>query len=284
MFFRTDLALEETERAGTLPPGAEQTEQSDGRVRLTHLHIRSESAARTLHKPPGVYITAELPPFAEYADDENCCAPALARALQPLLPTGEAMVAGLGNEAITPDAVGPRAAREILATRRLRGALPKSAGLDGLRPVSVITPGVLGNTGVETAELLRGVVRAVRPDFLIVIDALAAMSLSRLGNTVQFSSTGLSPGSGVRNARPAIDRETMGVPVFSVGVPTVVDARTFVSEWAGAPAAPDARPNMIVTPRSVDLLIRRASHMVALAVNHALQPSLSMEELQQLMA
>ena len=154
-----------------------------------------------------------------------------AKEIRSLLPEkGLVLVAGLGNSDITPDDLGPRTANMILATRHISEELARAVGLIGLRPVAVLAPGVLGQTGIETGELLYSIVQRLSPAALIVVDALASRRLDRLGCTLQISDTGISPGSGVGNARPHISRETMGVPVISMGVPTVVDAATLAAD------------------------------------------------------
>ncbi len=274
MNHRTDLALEEADRVPDAA-GIDRRQHRAGAATVTQITVRTASAAQRLRKPVGRYVTVEVPRFSDHADDENRLAPVIARELRRLIPSGSALVAGLGNAAITPDAVGPQTAAHVIATRHLRGEFARAAGLDQLRPVSVVTPGVMGCTGIETAEFLRGIVRESAPDFLIVIDALAAASAARLGNTVQLCDTGISPGSGVHNARPKIDRDALGVPVIAVGLPTVIDGAAL----DGAPDAP-----LIVTPREIDLLLRRAAHTLGVAINLALQPTLTLPEITQLMA
>ena len=164
----------------------------------------------------------------------------------------------------------------MLATRHIRGEFARSSGLDDLRSAAVLVPGVLGKTGMESGETIQGVCGMLHPAAVIVIDALAARSLERLGCTVQLCDTGIAPGSGVGNNRPAVSRENLGVPVIGLGVPTVVDARTIAWELTGreeaeAEVAPRGEP-MMVTPREIDLMIRRASRLVAMSVNAALQP------------
>ena len=190
---------------------------------------------------------------------------------------------GLGNESITPDALGSRAAGMVLATRHIQGEFARSAGLDDLRPTAVLSPGVLGQTGVESGEITRGLCSIVNPAAIIAIDALAARSVSRLGCTVQLCDSGIAPGSGVGNNRQVMNRESLGIPVIAIGVPTVVDARTIAIELTGREDADqDVTPRgseMMVTPREIDLIISRASRLVAIAINSALQPEYSPLEL-----
>ena len=181
-------------------------------------------------------------------------------------------MAGLGNTDITPDAVGPLTAKGILATRHITGQFAESIGLKGLKSVSVISPGVLGKTGIEVRELIIGAAAAVNPDAVIVIDALASKSTERLFKTVQLCDTGISPGSGVKNSRSEISEKTLGVPVIAVGVPTVVDAETLAFELTNK--EPERESGMFVTPKEVDLLCERISEILSAALNVFLQPEI----------
>lgn len=193
---------------------------------------------------------------------------ALSEALSRLLPEGAVLVAGLGNVSITPDALGPAAARQILATRHVGEETAAALGIRSFRPVSVLAPGVLGQTGMETCEILAALVRETKPAALIAIDALAAGDPERVGTTVQICDSGISPGSGVSNRRKELSRRTLGIPVIAIGVPTVVDY----------PRENDPEP-MMVTPREIDTVIENAARTIAMAVNCALQPELSLEDL-----
>ena len=256
-------------------------EWTEGDVSLFRLTADAATAAR-LGKPEGVYLTATLPPLT---DDEQALeqqAKVIGAQLQALLPPdGTVLVVGLGNEAITPDALGPLTAARVLATRHIPDELARSVGLTELRPCAVMTPGVLGNTGVESGEMVAGVCRTVRPSAVIAVDALAARSLARLGCTVQLSDTGIAPGSGVGNNRRALCRSTLGIPVIGLGVPTVVDAQTVVQDLTGA-ASDAVAPRgcaMMVTPREIDLMVDRAARLLAMAIHAALQPAYSPLEL-----
>ena len=193
------------------------------------------------------------------------------------------LVTGLGNASITPDALGPESADMVLATRHIDGEFARSVGLDDLRPTAVLTPGVLGQTGTERGEIVRGVCTVVHPVAVVVVDALAARSVARLGCTVQLCDTGIAPGSGVGNNRQPLNAETLGVPVIGMGVPTVVDAATIAREFSDrGEEAPDLTPRgaqMMVTPREVDVMIHRAARLVAMAINGALQPDYNPLEL-----
>jgi spore protease len=286
--FRTDLALEKSETYGDgLPDGVSCAVTEKDGVKITRIEVRNEKGEQAIGKPVGKYITVEVPPFSKSSQLFDDRLGAVADALRELLPDeGTVLVAGLGNEDITPDALGPKCSALILATRHIGKELAGSAGLGNLRPVANIVPGVLGKTGVETGEIIAGAVRSVKPCAVITIDALAARRLSRLGRTIQMSDTGVIPGSGVGNARTAINKELLGVPVISVGVPTVVDAVTLAgdllsggdSENLKAKMEPEGA-QMMITPREIDLMIDRAAHLIAMSVNMALQPHLSPEDM-----
>ena len=281
MNFRSDLALECREPLEQRQ-GLAVCEKDHGAYIITHLQVQNKEGARAIGKPVGNYITIELPPLGEYADVYGEGMERTAEELRRLLPEdGTVLVVGLGNDSMTPDALGPRCCAQVLATRHISGELAKSAGLGKLRPVTTLTPGVLGRTGIESGELIAAAVRSLRPAAVITVDALAARSLQRLGCTVQIADTGIVPGSGVGNARLEINRSTLGVPVLALGVPTVVDAATLVAELTAPEsncAPPPESEQMMVTPREVDLLIERASKLCAMAINRALQPHVSVEE------
>lgn len=287
MQWRSDLALEAAEglSPGALAPeDVFREEEERGGARVTRITVRSGRGAQALGKPQGRYVTVEVPPLSDNEEQLEAHARVVGEQLAALLPAqGPVLVVGLGNEHITPDALGPQAAGMVLATRHIGGEFARSVGLDDLRPAAVLIPGVLGRTGVESGETVRGVCGVVQPAAVIAIDALAARSLSRLGCTVQLSDTGIAPGSGVGNSRKVLDRETIGVPVIAVGVPTVVDAATLAHDLTGGDGAQDTvAPRgaaMMVTPREIDLMISRASRLVAMAVNCALQPDYSPLEL-----
>lgn len=287
---RTDLAVEERELLGEDIKGVEYSAQKVGGLPVERLHIRTKRAGQLLKKPVGTYITAQLPPLTDNIRDTDQRVEALSQEIRRLLPVnGLVLVAGLGNIEITPDALGPKAASKVLATRHIQGEIARSAGLSSLRAVAVINTGVTGQTGIETGELLQGVIKNIRPSAMIVVDALASRRLERLGCTVQISDTGIAPGAGVGNRRVRIDRDTMGVPVIAIGVPTVVDALTLAfdlldidDEKEGMALREAVSPqgrSMVVTPKEVDLLIDRAARLISLSVNMALQTELDTEDL-----
>lgn len=285
MSIRTDLAIENKEQISGDISGVECETVSFDPVFITRLTVKTEEGANRLGKPIGTYITIEVPPFSDDAPTDDRLITAIKTELQRLIPKkGDVLVIGLGNTSITPDAFGPKVAHGVLATRHITGELARSAGLGDLRGVSVLAPGVLGQTGIETGEILTGVVDRVKPSCVIAVDALASRKLSRLGCTVQMSDTGISPGSGVGNHRLRISNDTLGIPVISVGVPTVVDAITLACDLTGSECSDTVEPRgakMIVTPQEIDLIIDRASHAVSHSINCALQahlePSLLLE-------
>ena len=287
---RTDLALEAHElwrRNVGERPGVTTREHDAFGYGVTVVEVSEPSAARALGKPMGTYITLDLRPYWAHAEDAlERAATAVGAELRSLIPGAKtALVVGLGNDAMTPDAIGPQVAEHVLVTRHLM----RDEAFASLTAVSVLVPGVLGRTGMEAAETIRGAVRTVRPDVLIAVDALASRSLERVCTTVQLSDTGIVPGSGVGNRRRALNRATLGIPVIAVGVPTVVDAATLaldILEEAGAadvdPAALRGHGSVMVTPRDIDAQIRELSRVVGYGVDLALQP-LSYAELCALM-
>ena len=273
MALRTDLAIEMSGGENEDIKGVEKEYNEQGDIKITTVKITSVEGERATGKPMGEYITLEFPPIYKICDFsvlEKTVISALERLLKGK--RENILIAGLGNTEITPDAVGPLTARGILATRHISGQFAEDIGLKGLKSVSVITPGVLGQTGIETAELIKGAISAVRPDVLIVIDALTAGSAERLFRTIQLCNTGISPGSGVKNSRQEISEKNLDIPVIAVGVPTVTDADTLALELTGK--EPEKESNMFVTPKDVDLLVDRISEILAQALNLFLQPEI----------
>jgi len=292
MNFRTDLALERHESVKSEnPEGVRLHVKERESIKISHITVLDEKGEKALGKKKGRYITAEIPSLEKSADMLTEWSEVLSDEIKSLLPENEGtvLVAGLGNKEITPDALGPECISLLLATRHIKGELGESTGLSSLKSVAGIVPGVLGNTGIETAEILKGIVTQIKPSAVIVIDALAARSLERLGKTVQMCDTGVSPGSGVGNKRQKIDLDFLGVPVIAVGVPTVVDGITValdVIEAGGVKLSDEKKRDilksekgMMVTPKEIDLMIKRAAKLLSLAINRALQPSLAAEDI-----
>ncbi len=290
MELRTDLALEAKELAGDNIHGVEYTVTQKDAIEIEKLTIKTQRAGQLLKKPTGTYITIELPPLTNDFKDTDKRLVSIGDEIRALLPVnGLVLVAGLGNIDITPDALGPKAASGILATRHISGEIAKSTGLDKLRPVAVLSTGVTGQTGIETGEHLLSVVKRIKPSALIVIDALASRRLERLGCTLQISDTGISPGAGVQNHRTQITKATMGIPVIAIGVPTVVDAVTLATDLLGISDESDSMRlqeqvspkgrSMVVTPKEIDLLVDRAAKLISLAINFALQKDFEVSDL-----
>lgn len=281
MNLRTDLALEAREIAGDNIKGVEYECFEKGAIEIEKLVVKTKEASRMLQKEMGTYITIDLPPLTNDFKDTDERLVTIGEEIRALLPVnGLVLVAGLGNVDITPDALGPKTASKILATRHISGEIAKSTGLDKLRPVAVLSTGVTGQTGIETGEHLLSVVNRIRPTAIIVVDALASRRLERLGTTLQISDTGISPGAGVGNHRKKITKDTMGVPVIAIGVPTVVDALTLANDLLRVEdececvklrhsVSPKGRA-MVVTPKEIDLLVQRSSKLISLAINFAL--------------
>ncbi len=282
---RTDLALEKREILGKKEPeGVESSEFSEGGVSFTKIKIINKKGSEILGKPIGTYITAEIPQLMKNPINDEETIEAIANQLRNLIPkNGAVLVAGLGNTDITPDAVGPKSVSMVLATRHIDKSLSEEIGLGELRSVAGFIPGVLGRTGLEAAESVKGIAASIEPSAVIVVDALAARRLSRLGTTVQISDTGIIPGSGVGNARKEITERSVGVPVISVGIPTVVDVGTLVNDLTGSKSElSEENRNMIITPREIDIVIERASELIGMAINKALQPDISVDEMMML--
>ena len=278
---RTDLALELTESEKYPKDGVLKEERRSGDISVTKIEIVSEEGERALGKARGRYITVEFPPVTRIVD----CAELekkLADELAKLFPDKKAplLVAGLGNTDITPDAIGPLTAGRLLATRHISGQFAKELGLDGIRSVSVLSPGVLGQTGIEASELIKAAAGTVKPAAVIVIDALAARSTRRLFTTVQICDTGISPGSGVQNKRKELSAATLSVPVIAVGVPTVVGAEIMAEELTDSKSR--SSEGLFVTPKDVDMLSDRISGILARALNAFLQPEIKPDILSQL--
>ena len=294
---RTDLALEarelwqESAEKTTRLSGVKATKQRSDGYPVTRVDILDERGEKALGKPRGTYRTIDLTAFWQRKSDFfERAVRAVGGQLKELLPgEGTVLVIGLGNGAMTPDAVGPLAADSVLVTRHLIAAMPRH--FSGFRPVAVFRTGVLGTTGVESAEAVRGLVAQVEPSLVIAVDALASRRVGRVCTTVQLSDTGIIPGSGVGNHRAALNQETLGVPVFAIGVPTVVDIATLAADLLEESGIRDydgealqkSRQNLMVTPRDIDQQVRDLSKVVGYGINWALQ-DLEIEEINALLS
>ena len=258
---------------------------------MTRVDILDERGEQALGKPRGTYLTVDLTTFWQRkADFFERAVRAVGSQLKTLLPPeGPALVIGLGNDAMTPDAVGPLAADHVLVTRHLISAMPRQ--FSGFRPVSVLRSGVLGTTGVESAEAVRGLASEVKPACVIAVDALASRRVGRVCAAVQLSDTGIIPGSGVGNHRSALNQETLGVPVVAIGVPTVVDSATLAADLLEETGVTDydeeklrtSRQNLMVTPRDIDQQVRDLGKVIGYGINWALQ-DLDIDEMSALLS
>jgi spore protease len=290
---RTDLAMEaealqQAQRDGgvTELPGVRARRERKNGFSVTTVEVLDARGEEALGKPRGSYVTVELDAFIRREENafSDACA-VLSDAIRSLLKlenSGNYLVVGLGNRAITPDAVGPDVVEYTMVTRHLKEQLPADFG--AFRPVAALCSGVLGTTGIESGALVRAVTENLRPDAVIAVDALASRAPERLCRTVQIADTGIIPGSGVGNARQALTRETLGVPVYAIGVPTVVDAATLaldLAEKSGVQLNPDrfgAAGGMIVTPREIDKNVRDVAKLIGYSLNLALHDGLTIED------
>ena len=289
MDYRTDLALERTVYPGGMGEGVSVQKQRDGEAEITWVRIQNDKAAKRLGKPEGTYWTMMHPMLQTLLPEERIqIAQQIAQTLRIMLPPqGDILVLGLGNRRMTADALGDKVISGVLVTRHIRD--------HRLRGVCAISPGVLGVTGVETAELAQGLVEQIKPSAVLVVDALAAMETNHIGTTVQLTDTGIHPGSGVGNHRLGITSELLHIPVIAMGIPMVVYASTIVrdalKQMIEAERNQDdafeiaehltrnTHNDLVVTPRNIDELVAGLADMLALAINIALQPAFSIDEL-----
>lgn len=295
---RTDLALEAKESISEAKSElhgvqVEEYGPDENNIHVTRVMIESKNAAKAMGKPIGVYITIEAPqmlePDEDYHREISLC---LSKELVSMLPQKEegisVLVVGLGNREVTADALGPRVLDNLMITRHIVRTYGKAAyESDCINEISSIEPGVMARTGMETAEIVKGVVEETEPDVLIVVDALAARSTRRLNRTIQITNTGIQPGSGVGNHRNALTEESLGLPVIAIGVPTVVDAATIVGDalekivdskkalddWKGMEryrVAFAELNNMYMTGKDIDAMVKRVSYTLSEGINIAL--------------
>lgn len=293
---RTDLAVEAhqiwQEGAGDAAalPGIRTSERDRDGFRVEAVTISSSQAAKALGKPEGNYITIGIDGLLRREEGAFTRAvSAVADELRPLLPGhGPVLVMGLGNRAVTPDLIGPLTVDHLLVTRHLVEQVPEHFG--DLRPVAAAAPGVLASTGMESSLVAEALAGRLSPACVIAVDALASRSLERLCRTVQLSDTGVIPGSGVGNHRNALNRESLGVPVLTVGVPTVVDGATLALDLLerGGGSGTDredfsAGEDFFVTPREVDQRVADMGKVLGYAISLALNPSLTLDDLAMLL-
>lgn len=308
--YRTDLADERRDlyrKANHVAKeieGVETTEeQVDDKIKVTRVKITNEQGEQAIGKVKGNYITIDIKKMNTISEEDiELAAETLAIEMKHLIeeniqPKEDILIVGLGNSDVTPDALGPKVIKDIDITRHIIQYLPQYID-ENARPVSAIAPGVLGTTGIETVEIIKGVVENVRPKLLIVIDALASRSIERISSTVQLSDTGIVPGGGVGNTRKEITKNTLGIPVIAVGIPTVVETAVVVNDALDLlieKLQEEARSNdflnqlkeednyqdikeallpkdynLIVTPKEIDQLIMNMSSVVARGINKSL--------------
>ena len=306
--FRTDLALERRDiyqKVNKLQQieGVESTEENiNENIKVSRVKITNQNGEQALGKPIGNYITIDVKKLKIAGEDEiQKASETLSNELRKIIDMhtdkqGEILIVGLGNIYVTPDALGPKVTNEIDVTRHIIKYLPQYVE-EGTRPVSAIAPGVLGTTGIETVEILKGIVDNIKPKLLIVIDALASRSIDRISSTIQISDTGIVPGAGVGNTRQEISQNSLGIPVVAIGIPTVVELATLVSDGIDIfidrlqekaesnehlnklqqndkyeevkEALNVGEYNMIVTPKEIDDLIENMKDVVARGINFA---------------
>ena len=283
-----ELWQEKAGRATELAGVEAHDEEREG-IPVTTVRVLDGEGERALGKPRGTYVTLTLEGVARREEDVfGRAARAVAAELSALLGNipadGLVLVAGLGNRAITPDAVGPKVHEHILVTRHLVAHMPEHFG--HMRPVASLAAEVLGNTGVESGEVVRAVCDRISPACVIAVDALASRSLKRLCRTVQLTDTGITPGSGVGNHRFSLDREHLGVPVLALGVPTVVEGATLAADLLGTEDTPPLGEGgeLLVTPKDIDSQVADLSKILGYGISLALQPGLTVDDLDLLLS
>ena len=290
-FIRTDLAEEMRDRAMTALAREKEgeldgivfREKKMGDIRISTIEIRTEEGEKQLGRPIGNYVTISFPTAATlgYAEFLARCE-AVAREIRSLC--GEKkriLVCGIGNGAFAADALGVIAARHVLVTHHLKEMM--SPHMDAFADIAAITPGIMAKTGMETADMVKGAVETVRPDAVLVIDALAAREADRLARTIQLSNTGLSPGSGLGNHRSALNERTLGVPVVSIGVPTVVDTATLVYDALSGKDIDESAlkklSGFFVAPKEIDVIAENLGKLIGYAINRAFHGDFPYEEM-----
>ena len=304
--FRTDMAVERNDmykKQNGQIDGVEVQNEEKENIKITRVKITNEEGEKALNKPKGNYITLDIKNIKTIDNEQiEKISDNLAEELRKIIKehisdTEDILIVGLGNLYVTPDALGPKVVPEIEITRHILEYMPKAMPED-TRPVSAISPGVLGTTGIETMEILKGIVENVKPKMLIVIDALATRSIERISSSIQIADTGIVPGAGVNNTRKEISQKILGIPVIAVGIPTVVDLASITNDCIDLfienlqqkamsndylnklreqdnyeeikEALVPKDYNIIVTPKEIDKLIENMSKIVATGINMAM--------------
>lgn len=314
---RTDLAVEAREiytgEKEKEIPGVEVETKDGENMTVTIVKIIDKRGEKIIGKPMGTYTTIEAPGLRHFDQDlQDEVSKTMAKELTDIIKLEKdktALVVGLGNWNVTPDALGPKVVSRLMVTRHLKQMMPEEID-EGIRPVCALSPGVLGITGIETSEIIQGVVKKIKPDIIIVIDALASRKMQRVSTTIQIGDTGISPGSGVGNKRMGLTKAILGVPVVAIGVPTVVDAATMandtidlvldtmIKESGGGgqfynmlksidkdekyrliqEVLSPYLSDLMVTPKEVDSIIDSVSKIIANGINIALHPSINLKD------
>lgn len=307
--FRTDLADERADifkksnKITSDIDGIETDTKEDENIKTTTVKITNENGEKSIGKPIGTYVTIDIKQLKDATDEDiqvygNALSLELKKMVNNHIKNEEdVLIVGLGNIYVTPDSLGPKVINEIDVTRHIIKYMPQYVE-NGTRPISAVSPGVLGTTGIETLEIIDGIVKNIKPKLIIVIDALASRSMNRISSSIQLSDTGIVPGAGVDNTRKELSEKTLGVPVIAIGIPTVVEAATIVadsidmfiekmqnegksSEYLNRIKDENKYKiikevlipkdfNMIVTPKEIDDLIENMKDVVAVGINSAL--------------
>ncbi len=318
MSIRTDLAIEAhemySERQKKEIPGVEVEIEREEDITVTRVKVTEDVGSKIMGKPKGNYITIEIPRLKENDKDlQDDAGRAMAAELIRIVELNDQsviLVVGLGNWNVTPDALGPRVIDHLMVTRHIKEYIPEQIE-EGVRSVCAVAPGVLGITGIETSEIIRGIVDRIKPDVVIAIDALASRKMERVSTTIQIADTGINPGSGVGNNRKELSRESLGVPCVAIGVPTVVDAATMANDTIElvVDSLMEQSPkdgqfynllknmnkddkhsmisevlspyigNLMVTPKEIDRLIEDIARVIANGLNIALHPGIGMDDI-----
>lgn len=280
MNIRTDLAVEAHELSlgeAAEIDGVVLTKSEHGQVCKTVVDVTNENGAKTLGKLCGRYITIDAPSLKYSLDDYELVCEMVADELREMLNGAKnTLVCGLGNSDITPDALGTEAVNQLIVTRHMKQYMPDALD-ENYGNLSAVCPGVMGTTGIETVDIVKGVTETVKPDAVIAIDALAGADMSRVCSTVQIADTGIAPGSGVGNHRNGLNRESLGVPVIAVGVPTVIAAELI----SGAELS-DEFASVMVTTKDIDRVIRKMSKTIANGINMAVHKDLTLREIEEI--
>lgn len=317
---RTDLASESHEfycRENNCSeiPGVQTEFSEDGEIKITKVRVTNQEGEKIIGKPIGEYVTIDVPFHFNNSKEtfRNACR-ILSEQLRSIISLNDddtVLVVGLGNSHITSDSLGPKVVSSVLITRHMLEMLPEDMD-EGIRPVCGIIPGVLGITGIETIEIIQGVTEKIKPKAIIAIDALASRKMERVSTTIQISNTGISPGSGIGNNRKSINRESLGIPVIAIGVPTVIDAANIANDTIDLiidlliskseghsdfynmlkqldtqekyeiirdAVSPGSFGNLIVTPKEIDEIIEEVSLMIANGINISLHRSIGIDDI-----